>query len=48
LQSGHVTRSENAEVATVQRRQLWLPKTLGDGKYSGIDQANVGVGVLVA
>jgi len=43
-----VTRSELAKVTTVQRRQLWFAKTLGDGEQTGIAQANIGVGILIA
>jgi hypothetical protein len=43
-----VTWSEHAKVAAIQRRELALPKSLGDGKHRGVDQANNGVGLLIA
>jgi hypothetical protein len=48
LQRCHVTRSEHAEVASIQCRKLGLPKSLSDGQHYRVDETNVGVGILVA
>jgi len=43
-----VTWAEQPEAAPIECRQLWLAKTLDDCQDSGVDEANIGVGALIA
>ena len=46
-QGVHVLRAKESEVTTVQRCQLVLVQSLGDGKYSRVHETNVGIGIAV-
>jgi hypothetical protein len=48
LQRGHVPRTKHAEVPSIERCQLWFAKAFGDRQNRRIDQADVGIRVLVA
>jgi hypothetical protein len=42
-----VQRLHGAEVAVVQGGELGLPQALDDGEHSGVDEADVLIGILI-